>query len=444
MKLIILFMLTFITLPAKELILRNGNLVEEFALDGLICLDSNDCYAVFIGEVDLNLYNSIYHSKNQGRKWEEKLTIDVRKETWGIRAYNIQSFTAIDSNHFYIGSFGYSIFKYTNDGGKTMNYLQLTEYNNAVWHTVMFDTLKGFVYNTGTFFRTFDGWKTYDSLKKNHTGTYFSKQILNDSIVRWIYANNIDSSFGLKGASYIIDYNVNTHKDSIIYGFEKEYKIDDLEHTLDDIFFVNDTLGFICGYRRFNNIGWAGNDLIYKTTDGGQSWREVLFEVNGSPFGLTKIAFANESYGITVGSRGKIYETQDGGETWTYYPAEDDLIASVIYLSFAGTTAIIGEHRGGIWTWEEPTSVNKELETKENIKVIQTIEELKISIKDPSYLKYRIEIINILGIKQIDRPINSGTGNVYYPIDIKQLNKGTYFYALSLNGATIYTGKFIR
>ena len=437
-------MLTY-TLNSKQLIWRFDGTPENQKLINFVCLDSNNCYAFHDGHEGWDDFQRVYYSKDKGRSWIEKFTIESYKEDWDIHTNNTDDLAAIDTNHFYFGMDTKSMLKYTNDGGRTINYLQFPDSNSIIQHVVMFDTLKGLVYTRDKFYRTFDGWDTFDTLQTNYSGLYYKKQIMNDSIIRWIYSNNIDAEFGVHGARYLIDYNINTNTDTIIYGFEEEYRVNDLKHSLSGLFFVNDSLGFICGYRRWNNTSYAGNDLIYKTTDGGSSWREVLNADNGSPFGLYEIAFANEKYGVTVGADGKLYETQDGGENWTYYPEPGEFVGLSAHVMFAGSTCIVGDLNGNLWTWEEPNGIVEEIIMEEEIKVIQTAEELKISIRDLQYRQYRIEIVDIMGRKVIDGSIKSNAvGNVFYSVDLQELNVGSYFFALSFEGVALHTGKFVK
>ncbi|MCO5250233.1 MAG: hypothetical protein M9949_02285 [Candidatus Kapabacteria bacterium] len=83
---------------------------------------------------------------------------------------------------------------------------------------------------------------------------------------------------------------------------------------------------FVCGSS--NTIsGGTGHDAIYKSTDGGITWRRMLdlyslrnkfYDHDIQPFGLQSIAFKDSLTGITVGQFGKIVYTHDGGESWTY------------------------------------------------------------------------------------------------------------------------------
>lgn len=76
----------------------------------------------------------------------------------------------------------------------------------------------------------------------------------------------------------------------------------------DDIFFVNDTVGWVCGGYEAGRIS-----RIYHTRDGGQTWTEQ-FKVQKY---LRSIEFANEKLGFCGSLDSTFFKTTDGGNTWT-------------------------------------------------------------------------------------------------------------------------------
>jgi photosystem II stability/assembly factor-like uncharacterized protein len=81
----------------------------------------------------------------------------------------------------------------------------------------------------------------------------------------------------------------------------------------DDIFFVNDSMGWVVG-SRFGNVA-----KIFATKDGGDTWKEQ-FAVNQY---LRSIEFINEKTGFCGSLDSTLYKTTDGGQTWK------DITASV-------------------------------------------------------------------------------------------------------------------
>ena len=417
-------------------------------LDKILCLDSNDCYVVTTNSYGFpELFNTVYMTSNQGRTWSLKFDDVISEDSWW--AFNIRDFDVVDSNHIYIAMSESSVIKYTEDGGKTIKNLQFPDNRgHSVLNIIMMDTLKGLAIKTSDIFRTFDGWKTYDSVAKG-VEFYRAPQKKNDSII-WFTYFTINEDIASKHMEHLIEYNINTDEEKIIYAFKDEYLENSENLELKDLYFINDTLGFVCGERDIGEPNDRNWDLIYKTTDGGKSWKNVLKDINGRPFGLDEISFADENLGVSVGSNGKLYETTDGGETWLFKETPEEFDDPTTRVEFAGQIAIVGEMNGNVWTWQYPddtTGVSVEdLIRSSKLHVIKRQEELRIAIADPQYRSYRLEIVDIMGRKVINKSINSNAaGNVYHTINIKNLNNNSpYFIAISHNGAIIHTQKFIK
>ena len=80
---------------------------------------------------------------------------------------------------------------------------------------------------------------------------------------------------------------------------------------VDEMFFVNDTTGFLGGYG------------IYKTTDGGATWKESYPVTVDNPFDVSDIYFLDADHGYACyvrcegcGYEGGFLRTADGGDTW--------------------------------------------------------------------------------------------------------------------------------
>ena len=80
-------------------------------------------------------------------------------------------------------------------------------------------------------------------------------------------------------------------------------KIDTLHADYKAIYFVNDTLGFLCG----------DNGLVKKTTDGAHSWTYQNIDTKTA---INSIYFINTQTGFAT-SFSYIYKSTDGGNTWT-------------------------------------------------------------------------------------------------------------------------------
>ncbi|MDN3694814.1 YCF48-related protein [Chryseobacterium tructae] len=73
--------------------------------------------------------------------------------------------------------------------------------------------------------------------------------------------------------------------------------------TLNDVFFINPNIGFVSG----------NNGTLYKTTNQGATWTATSLNTTG----LEKILFINDTEGYVTGNTGGIFKTTDQGNTWT-------------------------------------------------------------------------------------------------------------------------------
>lgn len=81
-----------------------------------------------------------------------------------------------------------------------------------------------------------------------------------------------------------------------------------------DVFFLDDTVGWIAGGRE---QGFPGQDpirYIYHTTNGGGVWSSQLYEFDAQQ--LWAVHFIDATNGYAVGDAGSIFRTTDGGSNW--------------------------------------------------------------------------------------------------------------------------------
>ncbi len=81
---------------------------------------------------------------------------------------------------------------------------------------------------------------------------------------------------------------------------------------LPSVYFVNEQLGFIVGSDYWANGVYY--NVIFKTTDGGQSWESNLYVTNQH---VSNVYFVNEHIGYIAGEFAGILKTTDSGENWS-------------------------------------------------------------------------------------------------------------------------------
>lgn len=170
-----------------------------------------------------------------------------------------------------------------------------------------------------------------------------------------------------------------------------------------DMHFINERVGFACGYGA--SQFFSGN--VYKTTDGGETWNaqkdpmdslpmDAMQMVNeqygfawGGTFGARKILRTTDSgatwqhfythstvpggmywwskdEGILVDTRGGIYKTSDGGQNWVPKPSGTQLLNSVTFIDrhtgyAVGNNGLIIKSTDGGETWQAQQPVTNKM-----------------------------------------------------------------------------------
>lgn len=114
--------------------------------------------------------------------------------------------------------------------------------------------------------------------------------------------------------------------------------------TLNDIYMVNENVGFVVAGIGTGNIG-----RFYKTTDGGQNWNQdpLLSVLPPAPAVviLHSVQFADTSFGVISGTSGITLYTSDGGVTWQLFSTGS---ASTLYsIYFPPTGSNVSVYTGG-------------------------------------------------------------------------------------------------
>ncbi len=141
----------------------------------------------------------------------------------------------------------------------------------------------------GTMIRSTDNGQNWTYMKFPIYSDFYSIHFLDSNRVYVVGA-------GASGATYVY------YSDDGANSFSQRYF--DANISMRDIFFVNDSLGFMCGA-----VG-----RVAKTTDGGFSWNTQL---TGVAQVYTSISFLNADTGFVGSSGTGLRRTYDGGQSWT-------------------------------------------------------------------------------------------------------------------------------
>ncbi len=257
------------------------NLQENFKGDihSLFLVDSLHIWAANTGAIG----GAIFYTKDGGKNWLADSTI-----SW---AYDIQF---IDSLNGWVS--GQDKIAHTTDGGKTWN-TQLDSNGNKWEDIYMVDKNHGWAitaYETKLAVTTNGGinWDVKDALNAYSLRTISFYDSLNGLAAGWggVIVKTIDGGTNWELVTKSI---TTTNAD------------------LRDIFFIDDSTGWICGSEGTRVIGYSG--IILKTINGGNSWTKST--INNSNW-LNSIYFIDKKNGFIVGGDSTIFKTSDGGSSW--------------------------------------------------------------------------------------------------------------------------------
>ncbi|MFC2111035.1 T9SS type A sorting domain-containing protein [Bacteroidota bacterium] len=101
---------------------------------------------------------------------------------------------------------------------------------------------------------------------------------------------------------------------SLYSQYQVIFSIDSAKFRFDDVYFVNDTVGFVVGIDA--RIQGTAPGLILRTKDGGISWDTTIFNATTKPTNLHTVHFPTQDTGYVAGFGTTIAKTTNGGNTW--------------------------------------------------------------------------------------------------------------------------------
>jgi hypothetical protein len=358
--------------------------------ESIDCRDGLDCYAFATyskstKESGFRIYKSIDNS----RTWE---LLYQGANTYGQERPKVITIEAGESPHpayYFVLSYTNTVLMKSIDSARTFKKIILDADNYYPDQFAMYDTSIGFLTNSNSVYITKDGWETFERHPFLGQINVYSPQFIDSNTLVMTLVSD-QNPYGF----VFVKYHFNENKfDSLSYfGFNSgsDQSANDFQRIY-NIYFLNDLLGFGCGSARVHQGQKEYFDMIYKTTDGGYTWKTVFRELNYPEVGLNNnIAFADEKNGIAVGRYGKIAMTNDGGETWVYEPYPNDMKnCRKMQVCWAGRTPIIGTWDKGIFRYEgdffkfPPDTAkiqadNQDFGTKEIHDTTTTIQKIKI------------------------------------------------------------------
>ncbi|MEE9440086.1 MAG: YCF48-related protein [Saprospiraceae bacterium] len=201
-------------------------------------------------------------------------------------------------------------------------------------------------------------------------------------------------------------------------------------YQIQDFFFVNDQVGYICGDQA----------LLYKTTDGGNTWVDMKVDIPGIDFtieSLFSIHFLDNhpNIGFACGYHGLLIRTYDGGVNWELMSSDiegtNTDFGSIFHdLDFFGNKGLMSSQHGQILKYVySPTSIPELNQEKMSFQIFPNpaTDNINIKISDVTIDQFKIYDYSGKIYKMIDYPKSNH-------IDCSDLESGNYILTISSNG----------
>ena len=369
------------------------------------CLDSNNCIAA----PAMNLvWPWLRHTSDGGKTWET-----VYKEFEDNRIFSVDYV----SENLCIASGEWGNYKISFDNCKSWERKKLeTERNFNLMKVDFANENYGAMVTFYEYFVTNDGGKTWEN----------RILIRNQEQIKRMN----DISIPEEGAIRILFDNKEAEIDSIAVSNDDGqswnfYTVNPSGRYLKGIRFLNKEIGWAYGAVQISQIGLY-KDVIFKTTDGGKTWKEQLFDENRKQSKLIGMEFSDENNGISFAQWWVLRRTENGGEDWSEDLSMNNDISFIdpVEYSFINHNLIYAcTFDNEILKYsKEPVSVVNWQEDNPTLSLHPNPATEHIIIEvDP--LSGTVEIYNLLGIKVAEQAVTSGRQK----IDVSGLPAGMYF-----------------
>jgi hypothetical protein len=329
---------------------------------------------------------------------------------------------------------------------------------NPYFKRVVFNEKKqGLIFSNGGYIlKSLDTGKTWQKIPYPDSllNELLDMKIIDDSTFILINRGPIT----LNGSSIDpIEYEITITKDNCVTWVTNKFPIKMYGSTL--LCFNDINEGWFGGYLRIDTTEYLAT-VIYHTTDGGKNWECQLDTINylikENSFGAGNIKFFDKNYGIFSGGYSNIYLTSDGGKNWlqqTKYNKDTvtgfNRYTYLYYFCFLNKNKIMGlGNTSDIYYYDRNTTVNVEGEIYQLSPDLfcspnPTFNQLTINLTCNNYNKSKIELYNLLGIKQKEIEYELITGENSITFDVSDLSSGVYFVVIN-DGKEVRKQMFIK
>ncbi len=275
----------------------------------------------------------------------------------------------------------------TTDGGTMWTPININSDKHDKQYVYFADENLGFISGNSTLYRTTDGGDNWDTLAVG-----YNNQNLNSKVA---FINSTTGFFGKKGQIFKTTNKGDTWTDAVIDNHSVPQQIQFLSESIGYAICTSDTFGIPV-------------HILFKTTDGGESWFDLTDEFPGST-SFNAMFFTDESTGYLVGPYGKIIKTSSGGE----------IVTSAERLDITSSMPT-----GYNLFQNYPNPFNPTTKIKYSIPTLET-----------GYIpSVQLKVYDILG-REVATLINKQQrpGNYEVAFDAGRLSSGVYFYQLKVD-----------
>lgn len=218
------------------------------------------------------------------------------------------------------------------DGGVTWSAMHAPAVGlNRPEDLVMVDDMNGYMLtNSSSIYKTTDGWETTTTL--TYTGAPLPMKKI------FFLNNNVGYMAGYRRTvNRTLNGGTTWTSISVTAGLMASGE------DLNDIHFVNENVGF--------GVSTRGN--VVRTIDGGATW--TLISLQQNHYALEEVFFTDENTGYAAGALGEIYRTTDQGVTWTLNDTDMGIIYDmrqhdgILYVTGSGNTFSMSTDNGITW-----------------------------------------------------------------------------------------------
>lgn len=238
----------------------------------------------------INVDGQLWQTSDGGRTW----TLSSKPESKGESLYMPRQIFFVDEQHGWITD-AFSIWR-TEDGGKSWERtLSTSDLNQGPWqpsHLEFLNSMQGWVAcSYGVVHRTTDGGRTWQTQNLTSGKADLRDVLFVDTNTGWV---------GGPGCLFRSDDGGRNWKRQL-----------DIHGEVNSVYFKDRNEGWVVG-RESDPASHIGRPLMLQTSDGGENWRPS--KVDEETF-FDRIYLTDAQHGWLT-SRDKIYRTEDGGQSW--------------------------------------------------------------------------------------------------------------------------------